>query len=179
MTYGLGVGGNPKTPESFFGVSTREELNSQLYKEPHITTFGEFRQRESPKPKDSIVDLSRDVASSVYPILNPLNSSITFGKALYDTINAIQKGDEDGIEAVVCPLLKQVTQESFSAVSTGVILGGVPLLVAESFTFPPLATTIPFVVEAIPTAYANMQELSKFSGEKAEEDCHTLFRSYK
>lgn len=170
--YHLDIGGLRDTPESFFGVSSSHELMSNLYHEEPLQ-LTDFIHRGPTNPENAIKDLSRDLTVTVIPTLGSVNSALTLGEELHKNFHK-----NEGVEYTVCKVAKVAVEQGFSTMGTGVIVGGIPLLVTESIAFPPLALTIPVVGAALPEAYANMQEFSKFAGEKAEKDCHLLFRNY-
>jgi hypothetical protein len=176
-SFHLDFGGPKTTPEHFFGISSASDLTLDLHA-PHIQTMDGFFQRHSPRQESSVGSLTRDISALLIPGLSTLNSTFTLGEALHDEIKAIEESPKKGIEEIACKTAKIATEVAYNAVGTGVIVGGMPLLIAESTAFPPLALTIPVAAYTLPQVYANMTEFARFAGEKAEEDCHTLFRGF-
>lgn len=158
---------------NYFDVSTPAQLMNEIHSS-QPRTLTNFLEAGPNDPNESILDLTLDTVADLTH-LNMVNDALNIGKKLQEGVDAIQLSEKPKMEAVACQTAKVATELAYEAVGTATIVGGIPLLIAESVAFPPLVAAIPLAAAALPEAYANMQQLSKFAGEKAEEDCHLLF----
>ncbi len=104
--------------------------------------------------------------------MHKLLNAYNLGKAFAETTKAIEESQKPKTEAFACETAKKVTEFEFG---TKALVGGIPVLIAESIAFPPLALAIPLAGAALPQAFANLHQVSKIGGEAAEEVCEELF----
>jgi len=171
--FNFGLNLSTQSSQNLFNVSTANQLAKNL-NTTKISTLVDFLKEGEPKATHSIGNLVTDLAENLTH-LSKLNTAIGLGKTLHETTKAIKESDKSLLEATICKTAKVVTETAFNTVGNGVIIGGVPLYLAETIAFPPLAATIPLVGAVLPQAYANMEKFSAFAGKKAEHDCHLLF----
>ena len=165
--------GSAEAPQQYFGVSSASELMRDLHPQTSSTLHDFMRQGE-PSTHASVGRLAVDITADVAH-LHKLKEAAELVHVLEESAHAIHKSERPPAEAVTCQVAKVVAEKAFEVVGKGVVVGGVPLLITEAVAFPPLAAAIPVAAAALPQAYANMEALAKFAGEKAAADCHLLF----
>lgn len=171
--FNLGLLQGTNDPNKLFHVSKGSDLLADL-KQPKIATLEDFLKFGEPKSTESVGALATDIAADLTH-LGKVKTAMDIGKGIADVAKAAEESKANKLEDITCKTAKVVSELAMDTVTTGVIVGGTGLLIAESLASPPLAAAIPVAGQLLPQAYANAQQFSKFVGKKAEDDCHLLF----
>lgn len=175
LSHHLGVRDPGLSPDAYFGISSAAKLSQGL--QPHDSlTLTDFLHRPEPKPEKYIGDLYVDIAATVVPAAKVIKTTAKIGHGLHELSK--EHDTSPTLEDTACKAAKVATGAVVKTVGTGVIVGGVPLLLAEAIATPPMLLAVPVAAAALPQAYANMRAFSEFAAEKAEQDCHTMFRNF-
>ncbi len=162
-----------KAASDFFGVASSRDLMRDV-NTPRPVTLTDFLRQGEPNASQSVGNLILDLGANMTH-LDQVKGAYDMGKTLHDTSKSVRESPCPLMETAVCKVAKVGAEIAYGAVGTTVLLEGTALLIAESIAFPPLAAAIPVAGAALPQAYANVQALATFAGNKAEADCHLLF----
>lgn len=166
-----------RVASNYFGVSPATDLYREIHAKPPAT-LSDFFKREEPKAPETIAQLSIDLAADLTH-MHKVKEAAEAGKKLHESSKAIHESAAPLAQAIVCEAAKVVVETAFDVTGKTIVLGGIPLLAAESVVNPVTLLAVPLAVEAIPQAYANVEAFSKFAGEKAKDDCELLFSGTK
>lgn len=174
--YSLGVPGLEQPPAPAFSLGVPSLSSAPLYEETEDRkTFSDFIRGGAAKPEHSILDLTLDTVALI-PGLERIRTAMDLGQGLHDVVQGVEESDTSKTQAALCKTAKVGTELLVQEFGSRVIVGGVPLLLATSIADPPFGlVAVPVAAVALPQAYANMQHLAEFAGEKAEEKCEELF----
>ena len=171
----LGIRDLRSTPDASSGRSSATQMNQGVQPQASLT-LTDFLHRPEPKPETYIGDLYVDLAATAVPAVKVIKTTAKIGHGLHEQSKAHDTSPT--MEDTACRAAKVVTGAAVKTVGTGIIVGGVPLLAVEAIATPPMLLAVPVAAAALPQAYANMRAFSEFAAEKAEQDCHTMFRNF-
>lgn len=181
--FSLGVSGIPSPQDTHYslgvaGVGTPQPAPYSLgvgsLPPPFLGVDGENPPKTAPRPENSILDLTIDTAAELAH-RPQASTALNVAKAIHDVSKAIGESQNPSTQDMTCKTVKVVTQLAVEEAGSKLIVGGLPLLMAESIAYPPLALAIPVAGAALPQAFANLQEVAKIAGEAAEVKCQELF----